>query len=70
MNVVGPPGQSTQRLGEVSAVTAAVLFGTAYVGTAFAIRSFTPIGAALWRGLLSSAILVIVLVVMGGRLRH
>lgn len=70
MSLNGPTGQSTQRFGEVSAVTAAVLFGTAYVGTAFAIRSFTPIGAALWRGLLSSAILVIVIVVMGGRLRR
>lgn len=40
-----------------AAAIAAVLFGTAYVATAFAIRSFTPLDAAMWRGLLATAIL-------------
>ncbi len=29
---------------------AAVLFGTSYVATAFALRSFSPFGVAVWRG--------------------
>lgn len=70
MNFKVPARRSTGTFGQVSAAIAAVLFGTAYVGTAFALRSFTPIGAALWRGFLSSAILVVAIVVLGGRLRR
>lgn len=70
VDVDGHAGPTTEDLGQVSAAIAAGLFGTAYIGTAFAIRSFTPIGAAMWRGLLSTAILVVVAVVMGGRLRR
>ena len=61
---------SDQARGIASAAVAATLFGTAYIGTAFALRSFTPIGAAMWRGLLSSAILTIAVVAMGHRFRR
>ena len=36
---------------------AAILYGSAYVATAFALRSFTPLGAAAARGLLGAALL-------------
>ncbi|MGD0863133.1 MAG: DMT family transporter [Candidatus Limnocylindrales bacterium] len=51
-------GSSRSRsVGQASAAVAAVLFGTAYVATSVAIRSLTPLGAAMWRGLLSTAVL-------------
>ena len=56
--------------GQAAAAIAAALFGTAYVGTAFAIRSFTPLGAAMWRGFLASAILALGWALMGGRLHR
>ena len=43
----------------------AVLFGTSYVATAFVLRSFTPLAAAAWRGLLASLALGIVLALGG-----
>ncbi len=51
-------GSKGLAIGQVSAVIAAVLFGTAYVATSIAIRSFTPLGAAMWRGILSTLVLV------------
>jgi protein-S-isoprenylcysteine O-methyltransferase Ste14 len=51
-------GPKSLAIGQVSAVVAAVLFGTAYVATSVAIRSFTPLGAAMWRGILSTLVLV------------
>jgi drug/metabolite transporter (DMT)-like permease len=42
-------------LGMAASAAAAVLFGTSYVATAFALRSFTPLAATSWRGLLASA---------------
>jgi probable blue pigment (indigoidine) exporter len=48
-----------------AAASAAVLFGTAYVATAFALRSFTPLATAGWRGLLASAALAIVMALGG-----
>ena len=41
------------RIGTLAAAGAAVLFGTAFVATAFALRSFTPLSAGTWRGVLS-----------------
>ncbi|HEX6128332.1 MAG TPA: EamA family transporter [Candidatus Limnocylindria bacterium] len=43
--------------GAAAATMAAVLYGSAYVATAFALRSFTPLGAAAARGLLGAALL-------------
>lgn len=43
------------RAGTFAAAAAAILFGTAFVATAFALRSFTPLAAATWRGGLSLA---------------
>jgi drug/metabolite transporter (DMT)-like permease len=43
--------------GTAAAAAAAVLYGTAYVATAFALRSFTPLGAAAARGLLGALLL-------------
>ncbi len=54
------------RAGMALAFGAAVLFGTAYVGTALAIRSFTPLGVALWRGLLATVVLVPLVGLMSG----
>jgi drug/metabolite transporter (DMT)-like permease len=43
--------------GATAAAVAAVLYGSAYVATAFALRSFSPLGAAAARGLLGAALL-------------
>jgi probable blue pigment (indigoidine) exporter len=63
-----PDRQATQsareaRFGAWAAASAAVLFGSAIVATAFQLRSFTPSSAAMWRGgvgavLLASLILM------------
>jgi len=47
--------------GALYAGTAAVLFGSAYVATAIALRSFTPLTIAAWRGLLGTMILAALL---------
>lgn len=70
MNVEGRTKQKDVAYGQASAAIAAALFGTAYVGTAFAIRSFTPLGAAMWRGFLATAILALAWGLMGGRLHR
>jgi drug/metabolite transporter (DMT)-like permease len=44
--------------GQVLAAGAAVLFGSGYVATAFALRSFTPLGIALWRGVIATLVLL------------
>lgn len=49
------------RSGAAFAATAAILYGTAYVATAFALESFTPLTIAGWRGLVAAALLVLVL---------
>lgn len=51
------------RLGRVLAILAALMLASAYVATAFAMRSFSPISAAMWRGLLSAALIGAYLVV-------
>jgi drug/metabolite transporter (DMT)-like permease len=43
--------------GALYAGTAAVLFGSAYVAIAIALRSYTPLTVAAWRGLLGTMIL-------------
>ena len=48
-----------------ASATAAVLFGTSYVATAFVLRSFAPLAATTWRGLLATAGLAAV-VALGG----
>jgi DME family drug/metabolite transporter len=48
--------------GILAAAVAATLFGSAFVATAFQLRGFTPLGAALWR----SALAVVLLVVLSG----
>jgi probable blue pigment (indigoidine) exporter len=51
-------GSKDLAIGQISAAVAAVLFGTAYVATSIAFRSFTPLGAAMSRGLLSTLVLL------------
>jgi len=48
-------------VGGFSAAFAAVLYGSAYVAIAIALDGFTPIGVALWRGLLGGVALGIVM---------
>lgn len=43
--------------GAVYAAIAAMLYGSSYVATGIALRSFTPLSVAAWRGLLAAAIL-------------
>jgi drug/metabolite transporter (DMT)-like permease len=45
------------RFGAWAAASAAVLFGSAIVATAFQLRSFTPTSAAMWRGGLGAVLL-------------
>ncbi len=52
-----------ERRGVIFAASAAVLFGTAYVATGWALLSFTPLSAAAWRGLLATAGIVLVILV-------
>ncbi|MGC8633636.1 MAG: DMT family transporter [Candidatus Limnocylindrales bacterium] len=47
-------GRREERLGAAAAAATAVLFGSSYVATAVALRSFTPLATAGWRGLLAS----------------
>ncbi|HEX8938670.1 MAG TPA: DMT family transporter [Candidatus Limnocylindrales bacterium] len=57
-----------ERVGMAAAAASAVLFGTSYVATAFALRSFSPVGVGLWRGALAAALLALILVLSRGRL--
>ncbi len=47
--------------GAVYAAAAAIFYGSSYVATAIALRSFNPITVAAWRGLLAMVLLVAVL---------
>jgi drug/metabolite transporter (DMT)-like permease len=49
--------------GAVYAAAAAMLYGSAYVATAIALRSYTPFAAAAWRGLLGTLLLAGLLLV-------
>lgn len=53
--------------GELFAALAAMGFGSAYVATAAALRTFTPLSAALYRSLVALGALAILLVVLRGR---
>ena len=44
------------RIGGLAAAGAALLFGSAFVATAFALRSFGPLPVAFWRGLLATIV--------------
>jgi DME family drug/metabolite transporter len=48
--------------GILAAAVAATMFGSAFVATAFQLRGFTPLGAALWR----SALAVVALLALAG----
>ncbi len=48
------------RAGVLFAALAAVLFGSSYVATAFALRTFTPLAVATWRGLVALVALLAV----------
>lgn len=69
MAVAGRFARASEVFGIASAILAAVFFGTAYIATAFAIRSFTPMGAAMWRGLLATVVLALVAWLTLGRRR-
>ena len=53
--------------GELLAALAACGFGSAYVATAFALRSFGPVPVAFWRGLLATIVLWAVIAVRARR---
>jgi len=48
------------RAGILFAALAAVLFGSSYVATAFALRSFTPLAIAAWRGIIAALTVAVV----------
>ena len=50
------------RIGALAAAGAAILFGSAFVATAVALRSFGPLPIAFWRGLIAA-------ILVGGALR-
>jgi drug/metabolite transporter (DMT)-like permease len=56
--------------GELLAALAAMGFGSAYVATAFALRSFEPVPAAAWRSALATAAVVLVVAVRHLRARR
>lgn len=45
---------------------AAVLFGTSYVATAFALRSFSPFGVAVWRGVGATLLMLVLISIRHG----
>lgn len=57
-------------LGQWSAALAAVLFGSGYVATALALRSFSPLATAMWRGVGATVMLLLLVLLrpQGGRL--
>jgi drug/metabolite transporter, DME family len=57
------------RFGAWAAASAAVLFGSAFVATAFQLRSFTPTSAAMWRGGVGALLLIALILVQRVRSR-
>jgi DME family drug/metabolite transporter len=55
------------RIGVLAATAAALLYGSSYVAIAIALDGFTPIGVALWRGVLGALALGVILVALPGR---
>lgn len=66
-----PPTLSSEeaRFGAWAAASAAVLFGSAIVATAFQLRSFTPTSAAMWRGGVGAVLLTAVILAQRFRSR-
>lgn len=56
--------------GILASATAAALFGSAYVATAFQLQGFSPLGAALWRSSLATVVLAVAIVIVGVRGRR
>jgi drug/metabolite transporter (DMT)-like permease len=54
-------GRREERLAAAAAAATAFLFGTSYVATAVALRSFSPLATAGWRGLLASLAVAVAL---------
>lgn len=54
-------GSAEATVGQGSAALAAVLFGSGYVATAFALRSLSPWATAMWRGIGATAVLTLVI---------
>lgn len=54
---------SSEAVGIAAATGTALLYGSSYVATAFALRSFTPLTAATWRGVVGCAAVGLVIVV-------
>ena len=53
--------------GELAAALAATAFGSAYVATAFALRTFGPLPAAAWRSIVATAALGLILALRSRR---
>ncbi|HEX5039120.1 MAG TPA: DMT family transporter [Candidatus Limnocylindria bacterium] len=53
--------------GAIYAGTAAILYGSAYVATAIALRSFTPLTIGAWRGLAGAALVMVLVLAAGMR---
>jgi drug/metabolite transporter (DMT)-like permease len=62
-----PAARRHAHRGEVYAALAAGGFGSAYVATAFALRSFGPVPIAFWRGLFAAVALQLVIAVRARR---
>jgi drug/metabolite transporter (DMT)-like permease len=54
---------SSEAVGVAAATATALLYGSSYVATAFALRSFTPLTAATWRGVVGCAAVGLVILV-------
>lgn len=54
----GEEARRQNATGQAAAVAAAILFGTAYVATALAMRSFTPLAVAMCRGVIATLVLL------------
>ena len=55
--MTGPRTNAPDRIGIGFASAAAMLYGAAYVATAIALADFTPLSAALWRGVIGAAVI-------------
>lgn len=68
MSDSGPPGTgSGARLGMLEASLTAIIFGTTYVATGFALRSFSPVTVGAWRAVIGGVCLAIVVVLVQRR---
>ncbi len=58
------PGARIDRGGVAAASVTAILYGSSYVATGIALRTFTPLTAALWRGAIGGLALAILVAVI------